>query len=379
MKRYYFDSLDGIRGIAAILVAVRHLGRFFDPIDFQQSYLAVDIFFVLSGVVIANAYENRLLSKLSVAKFMKIRAARLYPLYLLGGLIGVVTILLTPESDIAWPHLVLLAALHAFFIPYLTNPGEGGSFPLDLPAWSLFFEVLINFVYAIWLPALKTGRLVMIMAASALCLMVVLYISHRHQMDCGWSTKTMPVGLVRVSYSFFAGVFLYRIFTARRPTQMAGRHAVWAIGGVSVVVAGLLMASPSDTFLPYFDFVAIVILFPTIVYFALWIKLSNSVARFCRFLGTISYALYVLHYPVAKLTRISLERFANITVDDYAPYIGFMVLTLLILACWLIDNVYDIPFRRAILKLKLQTGGASLAGNAAAHSSGSNAEQGAPD
>ena len=86
-----FYTLDGIRGIAAILVMMRHTIPFFG-VDFVESYLAVDIFFLLSGVVITNAYERRLQSGLSVLRFIWIRVVRMYPLYMLGSLISIVAV-----------------------------------------------------------------------------------------------------------------------------------------------------------------------------------------------------------------------------------------------------------------------------------------------
>lgn len=92
--RRKYHTLDGIRGTAALMILVRHAGYYFGNIGIRlskaESYLAVDLFFVLSGFVIAEAYDKRLAGGLSPTDFMKIRFIRLYPLYLLGLLIGTI-------------------------------------------------------------------------------------------------------------------------------------------------------------------------------------------------------------------------------------------------------------------------------------------------
>src|SRR5580698_5736841 len=95
--RRKYHTLDGIRGAAALMVLMRHAGFYFGGLGLYlskgESYLAVDLFFVLSGFVISEAYDGRLVEGLSPLEFMKIRVIRLYPLYLLGLLIGTVVTL----------------------------------------------------------------------------------------------------------------------------------------------------------------------------------------------------------------------------------------------------------------------------------------------
>jgi peptidoglycan/LPS O-acetylase OafA/YrhL len=84
---HQFATLDGLRGVAAIAVTSLHfrfeLGKFLLP----HSYLAVDFFFVLSGFVLAYAYEDRLSEGMKPIQFLRLRVIRLYPLYLIGTLI----------------------------------------------------------------------------------------------------------------------------------------------------------------------------------------------------------------------------------------------------------------------------------------------------
>src|SRR5205085_12699808 len=86
--RRVFHTLDGLRGIAALAIVLRHCDGFFGADVLPGSYLAVDLFFVLSGFVIAFAYEDRLASGLSAWRFAWVRVVRLYPLYVLGIALG---------------------------------------------------------------------------------------------------------------------------------------------------------------------------------------------------------------------------------------------------------------------------------------------------
>jgi peptidoglycan/LPS O-acetylase OafA/YrhL len=82
-----FPAMDGIRGIAAILVALFHFRATFLHYDnnvIGDGYLAVDLFFVLSGFVLAHAYEHRFARGMTTFEFMRARVIRLYPLYFVG-------------------------------------------------------------------------------------------------------------------------------------------------------------------------------------------------------------------------------------------------------------------------------------------------------
>ena len=139
----HFTTLDGIRGFAAILIVVFHAHLYFGVRPFPQSYLAVDIFFLLSGAVVANAYQERLLSGMTLSKFAKIRAIRFYPLYTLGSLIGAAVLLLSGERVESG---ILITSLSAFLlIPAFTSQTL---FAFNGPAWTLALELWGNIFYA---------------------------------------------------------------------------------------------------------------------------------------------------------------------------------------------------------------------------------------
>src|SRR5580692_3274314 len=95
-------ALDGARGLSALAVAFFHFDRNVWP---AHGYLAVDLFFLLSGYVIAGAYETRLQRGSGLGWFFGVRMARLYPIYLFGTLIGLACYL------VAHPPAGVFAAL----------------------------------------------------------------------------------------------------------------------------------------------------------------------------------------------------------------------------------------------------------------------------
>jgi peptidoglycan/LPS O-acetylase OafA/YrhL len=345
----YFFSLDGIRGVAALLVAMRHLEAFFGRVSFLESYLAVDLFFVLSGVVLANAYEERLKDGLSARHFMWIRLARLYPLYILGSAITVVAIALGLNAGIKANQLALLILLSAFMIPNLAPSLSVSLYPLNAPAWSLFFELVANLLYAKWVRVLTSHRLILLMILSASCLAATLVFSKYHNLSIGFTINGTPVALVRVMYSFFAGIWIYRRFASRRDgVFLVGHRASIAVYAILSSIGLVLMVSPPVNLRPYFDFLAVTAVFPTVTYLALWIQPNGRTARICQFLGVISYAVYALHAPLGLLTQGLLDA-KSVDYGRYTPAVGFAFLAMLVPMCWKIDSKYDLPLRRALL------------------------------
>jgi peptidoglycan/LPS O-acetylase OafA/YrhL len=168
--KQYFHLLSALRGIAAVLVVVRHTGLIFSPIQFQMSFMSVDIFFLLSGVVIEANYQRPLKFGLNPFHFASLRIIRIYPLYFFASSITIFATILAPKHVLlngATPyasiisHKILTALFAATLLPNLFTwaPAE---FPLDHPAWSLFFELYINFIYGFIATKLTLQRIIQI-------------------------------------------------------------------------------------------------------------------------------------------------------------------------------------------------------------------------
>jgi peptidoglycan/LPS O-acetylase OafA/YrhL len=340
--------LDGVRGVAALAVAVDHLGTFFKPWHFSEGYLSVNVFFVLSGVVLANAYEARLAAGLSPREFAWLRIVRIYPLFLLASVLGAVALLCGVGSGVDARHVGMLLLLAALLIPDPTRPSEGGPFPLDNPAWTLPLELAVNLAYAAWFDRLTAARLRLVLLVSGTALAAMLVLHPHHWLNFGWTTRTLPIAAFRASYSFFAGVLLLRAYRARGRPWIGGGQATAALWLLLGFVTLLLAAAPPPNLRPYFDFVAVTAIIPALIYLGMVIQPEGRSARLCGFVGTLSYAVFVLHLPLGNLTRAFLNGWAGIDEAAYAPWAGLALLLPLLAACWLADTVYDAPLRRRL-------------------------------
>ena len=180
----HYALLDGLRGVAAMLVVWYHVFEGFQfagnkpVIDFiNHGYLAVDFFFMLSGFVIGYAYDDRWGKSLTMSGFFRRRLIRLHPMVMLGALIGTVSFLLTGMERWDGTHSTLLLTLIALVCSWLMIPalpgmqrdvrGNGEMFPLNGPCWSLFFEYIGNILYAIIIRRLSTRALAWLTAIFA--------------------------------------------------------------------------------------------------------------------------------------------------------------------------------------------------------------------
>jgi len=346
-SRHKYHTLDGIRGIAALLIVLRHAGDYFGGISFTESYLAVDLFFVLSGFVIAEAYAERLASGLSCVDFMRVRLIRLYPLYLLGTLLGIIYystgIMLGYKAPVTASELAVASILAMVMLP---SPLSPSLYPVNGPSWSLLFELLSNGLYAISHPKLTTSRLLIALAVSAIVLGVLVYI--KGNLDVGFNWKHFFMGIPRVIYSFGAGLLIQRIQFRNFPLQLPS----WVL---MVFVLAILCYSPATQARSWYDMLAVTILFPGVVYLASTSEPGSVMAVRCyAFLGSVSYAIYVLHVPISQSIRAALKVSLKSDVAQLAPISGVILLFGLVLFSWIMDCVYDRPVRRIASKLFLE-------------------------
>jgi len=156
-----YAILDGLRGVAAVIVVAFHLFETYSKGPAYQilnhGYLAVDFFFVLSGFVIGYAYDNRW-GKMSTLAFFKRRLIRLHPMVIMGSAIGALLFYFGncerfPLIDqTAWWQVLLMFLLACTMIPALTSwdiRGWQETNPLNGPTWSLLWEYLANILYAL--------------------------------------------------------------------------------------------------------------------------------------------------------------------------------------------------------------------------------------
>jgi peptidoglycan/LPS O-acetylase OafA/YrhL len=343
-SKHDFVTLDGLRGIAAVAIVTYHFPAFWQhTVTLFESYLAVDFFFVLSGFVLMHAYEQKLRDGMSPLHFMLVRLIRLYPLYLLALILAVLPYAWAAlHSTLDGKSPSMLLADVAFAIPMLPSPIRGDPFPLNPPAWSLFFELLANTVFALNGRNLTAKRLSVIVAASGLilCCAVVLGwfgfgIAHG-AMDAGWSGSSFVAGLVRVSFSFFAGALIYRVWQ-KWPNQF---HLPVVL--IVATLVAVLSAHPPVFLGRVYDLTVTIIVFPALVLIGASSKPSGNWARVFLVLGLASYGVYVLQVPVYT-TRLWV-----LGVSSFTPSSGIAFVAFLFLFALTTHYLFDVPFRRRL-------------------------------
>ena len=354
-----FALLDGLRGVAAILVVVRHAPNLFglQP-GAVETHLAVDLFFVLSGFVLAHAYAARVRDGLPARAFLRIRVIRLYPLYALGLALTVAVALLSfavGQGPGFSPSALALSTLcSALMLP--TPPAistlPAAIFPLNFPSWSIFFELVANMAFFYGLSALSARRLAafVALAFAGLCAIAL----QGGDLDVGYTWNEVHAGLIRVMFAFPVGVLLYRRWIAREsgaPRRLASGNA----GAVACLAAlTLVLVVPVPALVkPVYDVLVVAFVFPALVYAAAGITPGPQLASLCLKAGEASYPLYILHAPCVAWVEAVGRRMPGVADRIAAPYAGLALLVVLLAACLVLVRVYDAPARRWLGRLAI--------------------------
>ena len=332
-----FATLDGLRGVAALFVAMRHT-VFFKSLGIHGGYMAVDLFFVLSGFVIAHAYQRRLEQGLSPGRFLVMRYLRLWPLYVLGAVLGLIAAATQSLSGHDNMPLADVARTAPFALAMLPGPHiRPALYPVDSVAWSLALELAVNAVYAFaWRRLADIRVLAVVLAASALALIgaCIAY----GKLDVGFQWSDAPGGFARVAFSFTAGLAAYRL---HRAGLWSVKLPAWTL---PAVLAPLLWVRLDEVVYPL---ACAIVIFPLMVLAAAQTEPSRRATPVFAWLGAISFPLYALHKPCADMAA-TFVRHNWPAGARLGPLIGVPYLMVVIGVCALAARYYDGPARRTL-------------------------------
>ena len=359
----HYDLLDGLRGVAALTVVCFHLFEAYATSHLDQrinhGYLAVDFVFILSGFVVGYAYDDRW-TKMTVREFLTRRLVRLQPMAVIGALIGAVMFYTQgcPVWDVsAVPVAMLLVAtlMNAFMIPATPGAeirGVGEMYPLNGPAWSLFFEYIGNVLYALFIRRLSTRALAVLVAAAGCGLAAFSVWGPLGDICVGFSLtgENIVGGSLRLLFAFPAGLLLSRVF---RPVRVRGAFWIGSLAVVALASVPRIGGSEHLWMNGVYDALCAVVLFPLIVWIGASGKTTDRVtSRICKFLGDISYPLYMVHYPFIYLYYAWVKN-ENLTFGQSLPGAAALVAGSVALA-WLCLRFYDEPVRSFLSKRLLR-------------------------
>ncbi|OPC30539.1 acyltransferase [Elizabethkingia meningoseptica] len=359
----HYNILDGLRGVAALTVVCFHLFEAFATSHIDQKinhgYLAVDFFFILSGFVIGYAYDDRW-KTMTAKEFLKRRFIRLHPMVVIGAIIGAVMFYFQgcsvwDVSKVSIGMLLVSTLLNIFMIPSTPGieiRGVGEMYPLNGPSWSLFFEYIGNILYAFFIRKLSTKALAVLVLITG-CGLAAFAIGGPYGDICVGFSMTgdnMLGGSLRLLFSFSAGLLLSRIF---RPVHVKG---IFWIGALAIIILSAIPRLGGEKHLwmnGLYDTICFAVIFPLLVYLGASAKAtSKTTTQVCKFLGDISYPLYMVHYPFIYLYFAWVKN-KNLTFTESLPgAIGLVVGSVLL--AYLCLKVFDEPVRKYLTKRLLK-------------------------
>ena len=363
----HYHLLDGLRGVAALMVIWYHVfeGYAFaggTTIDtFNHGYLAVDFFFILSGFVIGYAYDDRWGKNFTMKDFIKRRLIRLHPMVIMGAVVGAITFYI--QGSVQWDgthigiSMVMLSLLCTiFFIPAMPGVGyevrgNGEMFPLNGPCWSLFFEYIGNILYALFIRRLsnKALTIVVVLLGVALASFAIFNVSGYGNIGVGWTLDGVNFigGLLRMLFPFSMGMLLSRNF---KPMKLRGAFWICTLVMIALFAVPYLEGTESICTNGIYEAFCIIIAFPIL----LWIGASGTTTdkkstQICKFLGDISYPIYVIHYPFMYLFYAWLIKNQLFTLGE-TWQVALCVYAWNILFAYLCLKLYDEPGRKYLAK-----------------------------
>ena len=367
----HYELLDGLRGIAAILVLFYHI---FEGFAFAEAtngdgngvittlnhgHIAVDFFFILSGFVISYAYDDRW-KNLDTWQFFKRRLIRLHPMLVMGAVIGVVTFAAmgfekwngttAPTGWVMTALLLTMFMIPAFpGVPYEVR-GNGEMFPLNGPAWSLFFEYIGNILYATIIRRLPTKALAVLTLLLG-CLHAHFFVSDISGYDMvgvGWTVDNVNFwgGLVRMLFPFTTGMLLARTF---RPHKV--KSAFWICTAILVALFSVPHIAPCGNISlnGLYEVICIAFVFPLVVWLGACGCSNGKTAKINKMLGDISYPLYIVHYPIMYIFYVWLIEKKIYTLQESWEAALLVVASSILLAV-LCLKLYDEPVRKWLAK-----------------------------
>jgi len=359
-SKSHYEILDGLRGVASIIVVAFHVFETYSGNRFNQiinhGYLAVDFFFVLSGFVVAYAYDDRW-GKMTTWDFYKRRLIRLQPMVIMGSIIGAA--LFYFQSGSAFPliadtpvwKMLIVMVVGATLVPLLPSMDIRGwqeMHPLNGPAWSLFFEYIANILYAVIVRKFSKTLLSIFVFITACFLIQYLVFGPNGDVIGGWSIdKTqLHIGFARLLYPFFSGVLLFRI---GKLIHIKGAFAVCSLMIIVILAVPRIGGTEHLWMNGLYESFCIIILFPLIVAIGAGGHMTGNFAtKVCKFLGDISYPLYITHYP---LIYLHIAWVSNNKIPMGEGLLGGLVLlTVSVLIAWACLKLYDEPVRNWLKK-----------------------------
>ena len=359
-----FEILDGLRGVAALIVVAFHIFEIHSKGPALQiinhGYLAVDFFFALSGFVLGYAYDDRWRKGMSTGGFLLRRIIRLQPMVIAGATFGLLTYYfgLADIESTGVGVLLLVWLLSCFMIPItktLDVRGWEEGYALDGPQWTLGFEYVANLLYALFIrrmPRWMLGLFVICFAFLTIDVtlnldtfgMLAERVKARYTLIGGWSLAPtqLYIGFTRLLYPFFAGLLVYRL--GMRIKVRGGFYLCSAI-----IAAALLMPRVGIGAYEWsnglYEAFCVLAVFPVVLMIgAGTLEQGRRTTKCCQWLGKISYPIYITHYPLIYILFEWTVKHPGFPLEVHV-FNGVALFIFAVAIAYAFEKLYDEPVR----------------------------------
>lgn len=336
-------ALDGMRGIAALCVFFFHAGGIPLLPRFANGYLAVDLFFLISGFILAKIYMPRFASGLPLSNFTRTRFFRFYPLYFIGFLLGLVLAVTreffgrhTGTYGLPWGAIFAVGMLPSFNLAELPR---SDLYPFNIPSWSLFFEMILNIALLPIILRIKRNNFIILLVIGFIPLSI--YTVWRGEIGFGAVFDEALPGLLRSAFSFSFGGALFR-WQPRTDWLPKTRLAPL------VVMLFFLPEFGSGLVQAVYDLAFVAVVGPLVA-----LSSINAPARegalsdTYELLGRLSYPLYMVHGPVVLAYYAAQNRLQPLDIASSLLFSAslLIIVALLSSAAMLLDERLQRWFR----------------------------------
>lgn len=350
MNNQHFRSLDTLRGIAALAVCLYHSHAIFGlDLLVPHAYLAVDLFFILSGFILVQRYAPEIESNskiTSLGDFAIVRLARLYPLYLLVSIIGALYfaawLFINGQLFVNFKNYIFAIINSIVAIPYLAKPFDevGAIFPFATQAWSIFWEIIVSLAFYFHIK--YKNNYAFLISIIGFCILIIQTYTN-NTIDGGWQAQNFFIGGLRAFTGFFMGIFTAEIYAQIKKNNQKSKINIFeffAFVFLTITLAYCIFSKQT-----HFTTEACLIFvgFPTIV-----IGAANSNAlilnnRIGDFLGKISFSIYLLHGIMAAVFITILNK-TSIIKPGFL--MGMAWLAIVIICSFISFKMYEAPSRK---------------------------------
>jgi len=230
--------------------------------------------------------------------------------------------------------LVVLGSYALIPVGLILHGSNMEAYPLNNPVWSLFFEFAANGLYATKFGRLDNRKMACVVIVSGIALIACTSLLVTSYEQIGFAdAAAFCMGFARVSYSFWAGVLMFRLNSLAVPK--------FHLAIIGAVLAGLLVN-------PYgagklYSLVVVIGIFPLLVFYAISARVGLQATRLCSWTGDLSYPLYLIHQPIFRASR-SLLKARHIHFSSWSVLAAVALLSIAISQMFLV--FLDRPIRR---------------------------------